>query len=183
MTALPDRRITSALAPRIAGMVFGALLVAACAASPAPPAATQPSTMSSADVSQPPAASAGASQPGAGPSQSGALAGQTDTDWGRIWDTLPPSFPRYPGAKPSEATGPASATLVIPSDVQTATSWMKAALDAGEWVTVIGGPLEDGSMALQSTGAGAGCQVITKIAKVGGVTMMTIQYAAACPFK
>ena len=183
MTALPDRRMPSALP--IAAMLVGALLVAACAASSAPSVAAQPSVTPgpSTELTPTPAASAAASQPGAGASPSGAIAGQTDTDWGRIWDTLPPSFPRYPGAKPTEPTGPASATLVIPSDVQTAASWMKAAMDAGEWVTIISGPLEDGSMTLQSAGVAEGCQVITKIVKVGGVTMMTIQYAAACPFQ
>jgi hypothetical protein len=183
MTALPNRRVASALP--IAGIVLGGLLVAACAASSAPSAATQPSVTPgpSTDVSQPPAPSSGASQPGPGATPSGAPAGQTDTEWGRIWDTLPPSFPRYPGAKPSEPTAPASATVVVPSDVQTATSWMKAALDAGEWATIIGGPLEDGSMALDSVGPADGCQVSTRIAKVGGVTIMTILYGASCPFQ
>jgi hypothetical protein len=164
----------------VTGAIIAALLLAGCASSSVPSAALQPSATASSSVaaSQPPS-----SAPSVGASPSGPAAGQTDTEWGRIWDTLPPSFPRYPGAKPSEPTGPASATLVVPSDVQTATSWMKAAMDAGEWVTIIGGPLEDGSMALQSTGVGEGCQVITKIAKVGGVTIMTIQYAAACPFQ
>lgn len=182
MTAPAERRPDSALA--FAAIVLGALLVAACAASSGPSVATQPpvTPAPSTDVSQPPATSAGASQPGAGASQSGAVAGQTDTDFGRIWDSLPPSFPRYPGAKPSEPTGPASATLVIPGDVQTATSWMKAALDAGEWVTIVGGPLEDGGMALDSAGPGD-CHVNTRIAKLGGVTIMTILYGASCPFQ
>jgi len=188
MTTPADRRANPALA--LAGMALGALLVAACAASPTPSAATQPSGTTqpsvtpgpsltpgpSNEVSQPPATSAAPSQPGP-------VAGQTDTDWGRIWDTLPPSFPRFPGAKPSEPTGPASATVVIPSDVQTATSWMKAALDAGDWATTIGGPLEDGGMALDSVGPADGCQVSTRIAKVGGVTIMTILYGASCPFR
>ena len=178
MSAHPHRRLARPIS--VTGAIIAALLLAGCASSSAPSAAVQPSATPSSSVaaSQPQSAAASV-----GPSQPGPAAGQTDTDWGRIWDTLPPSFPRYPGAKPSEPTGPASATLVVPSDVQTATSWMKAAMDAGEWVTIISGPLEDGSMALQSTGVGEGCQVITKIAKVGGVTLMTIQYAAACPFQ
>jgi hypothetical protein len=165
-------------------MVVGALLVAACAASSGPSAPTQPSLAPGPSLTPPPSSEA-TQRPAtsASASQSGAVAGQTDTDWGRIWDTLPPSFPRYPGAKPSEPTGPASATLVIPSDVQTATSWMKAALDAGEWATIIGGPLEDGSMALDSVGPADNCQVNTRIAKVGGLTIMTILYGASCPFR
>jgi hypothetical protein len=186
MTAHPDRHVKAAharSAHAVAAMIVGALLVAACAATSAPSAATQPSIATqpsatpapSSEVSQAPATSPAASAPGP-------VVGQTDTDFGRIWDSLPPSFPRYPGAKPTEPTGPASATLVIPSDVQTATSWMKAALDAGEWVTIVGGPLEDGSMALESAGTGD-CDANTRIAKVGGVTIMTILYGAACPFQ
>jgi hypothetical protein len=60
---------------------------------------------------------------------------------------------------------------------------MKAALDAGDWATIIGGPLEDGGMALDSVGPADGCQVSTRIAKVGGVTIMTILYGASCPFR
>ena len=57
---------------------------------------------------------------GGSPAQSGAsAAGQTDTEWGRIWDTLPSTFPQIPGAHPAEeaATGPASATLAIEGNV------------------------------------------------------------------
>ena len=43
------------------------------------------------------------------------MPGQTETEWGVIWDTLPADFPVYEGAIPSEesASGPASANLVV----------------------------------------------------------------------
>ena len=153
--------------------------LAGCSASPA----AQPSTSAA-------VATAGATPGSVGPSSaapastkpgSGAVT-QTDTEWGRIWDALPASFPRYPGASPVEATVPASAVLVVPTDVQTATAWMKAALGDGEWATVVAGPLEDGTMVLDSIGAGD-CQLTTRIARVGSTTQMTILYGAGCPFQ
>ena len=107
---------------------------------------------------------------------------QTDTEWGRIWDAIPRSFPVYPGATATTEIGaPASAQFVVPADVATATTWTKSALDATGLRTTVSGPLEDGSVALDSVGP-SGCAAKTTIARTGGVTLLTILYGANCPF-
>jgi hypothetical protein len=107
---------------------------------------------------------------------------QTDTEWGRIWDALPSSFPRYPGSEPASDIGaPASGQFVIPTDVETATVWLKGALDVAGLRTTVSGPLEDGSMRLDSVGPN-GCAVQTTIARTGSITLETVLYGAQCPF-
>jgi hypothetical protein len=107
---------------------------------------------------------------------------QTNTEWGRIWDALPRSFPIYPGSTPTMDVGaPVSGEFVVPTNVATATTWTKAALDATGLRTTVSGPLEDGSMTLDSVGA-AGCAAKTTIARTGSVTIMTVLYGANCPF-
>ena len=107
---------------------------------------------------------------------------QTDTEWGRIWDAIPRSFPVYPGAAATTEIGaPASAQFVVPADVATATTWTKSALDATGLRTTVSGPLEDGSVTLDSVGPN-GCAAETTIARTGGVTLLTILYGAKCPF-
>jgi len=107
---------------------------------------------------------------------------QTDTEWGRIWDAIPRAFPVYPGATATTEIGaPASAQFVVPANVATATTWMKSALDATGLRTTVSGPLEDGSMTLDSVGPN-GCAAQTTIARTGGVTLLTILYGARCPY-
>ena len=110
-------------------------------------------------------------------------ASQTDTAWGRIWDTLPGGFPAIPGSTPTDATdGPASAVLVVQGDAakSIATS-MQAALSAAGFRTEgLSGPLEDGSYVLDTAGAPAGCVVQVTAKPLGGVTTVTIMYGAVC---
>ena len=72
---------------------------------------------SSGAASGAPASPTLAPRPSVPPSITGTppVTSQTDTDWGRIWDTLPSTFPTVSGASPGEetATGPASADLVV----------------------------------------------------------------------
>jgi hypothetical protein len=132
-----------------------------------------------------PAAPSTAASPAASTAPSAAAAGQTDTEWGRIWDTLPNSFPEIPGARPSEeaATAPASATFVIAGDVArlVATALVTQMASAGFPTGGLGTPLEDGSYTLEGAGSTPGCKVQLTIKPMGGETFVTILYGAACP--
>ena len=139
---------------------------------------------STASAAPPPPSTAASSAASTAPSAADA-AGQTDTEWGRIWDTLPSSFPAIPGARPSEeaATGPASATFVIAGDVarQVATALVTLLAGAGFPTEGLGTPLESGAYVLEATGPTAGCKIQMTIEPMGGETLVTILYGAACP--
>jgi hypothetical protein len=113
------------------------------------------------------------------------MAGQTETAWGRIWDSLPTGFPTYPGSAPAEetASGPASAVLAVQgADARTIAGWMQSKLEQATYSTeALSGPLEDGSFVLDSTGPVPGCRVQVSIAPLGGLTTMTVLYGASCP--
>ena len=115
----------------------------------------------------------------------GTATGQTDTEWGRIWDTLPSRFPAIPGARPSEeaATGPASATFVIAGDVsrQVAAALVTLLAGAGFPTEGPGTPLESGAYVLEATGPTAGCKLQVTVGPMGGETLVTILYGADCP--
>jgi hypothetical protein len=115
----------------------------------------------------------------------GAGAGQTDTEWGRIWDTLPNSFPQIPGERPTdEATAdPASARFVIAGDVArlVATALDAQLASSGFPTAGLGAPLEDGSYVLDATGPTPDCKVQVTVSPKGGETFVTILYGAACP--
>ena len=111
---------------RLALVFLIGLTAVGCAApttvSPSPPSATPQAT---------PTLATGTPSVEPSPSASTLLApGVTETDWGAIWDALPPGFPRYPGSNPTETGGgAASATLDAPADVATVTNWYQAALE------------------------------------------------------
>ena len=119
------------------------------------------------------------------PTPTPAPPGQTTTDWGRIWDGVPASFPRRPGSEPTEtAAGPASAVLSVPAGVAEAANWYVTALgSAGYHVAGASGPFEDGSFVVDATGRQAACHVQVTVAKVGTLTVATIMYGASCPFR
>ena len=156
----------------VLALVGVALVIAACGS-------TASSDPASSEL-QPAPSSAGAS-----PAQSGSAAAQTDTEWGRIWDTLPSDFPEIPGARPSEeaATGPASATLVLEGNVArlVATALVDLLAKNGFPTAGAGTPLEDGSYTLDATGSAPGCKVQATVKPMGGETFVTILYGAACP--
>jgi hypothetical protein len=160
--------------------LVAAIAVAACSSNAA---TTSPSRSATPLASPAPAATTASATPSASVGAASA-AGQTDTTWGRIWDSLPGGFPAIPGSTPTEAAaGPASATLVVQGDAAKAiaTSMQTALGVAGFRTEGLSGPLEDGSYVLDSTGTPAGCMVQVTAKPLGGVTTVTIMYGAVCP--
>ena len=144
-----------------AGLIACAMVVAACATT-APPS---PSPAPTSSLLAP-------------------LGGQTATDWGTIWDTIPADFPVYVGAVPSEesAHGPASANLVVDGvDPSAVATWTDSAL-TGAGFTITGGQesMEDGSIALDAVRS-PDCRVLVTSAPLGSLTSITILYGATCP--
>ena len=156
---------------RLLSTVPLALALAACGpAVPTSPAVPAPS--GSPDIS-------GSGGPSVAPG-----AGQTETEWGRIWDDVPTGFPRFPGSTVADdaAPQPASLRLAVPDgDPQAIAAWMQAALEAATYSTEgLSGPFEDGSLVLDSVGDGD-CRIETVVAPLGGMTFVTVRYGAACP--
>jgi hypothetical protein len=163
---------------RVGFVIFSAIGLAACSAS-ASPTPPSPSTTAGPVVSSAPSAARPAAT---GPAST---TSQTDTDWGRIWDTLPSGFPTIAGSTPADeaSVGPASAILVVDGGAAktTATSLQTKLEAAGYTTTALGGPLEDGTYTLDMTGPPTGCMLQVTATPTGGLTTIAIQYGAACP--
>lgn len=167
-------------------VVGAALLVAAVLALGACNGTAQPPGPNGSSAPPPSTQSPPTAAPNPSPGASGSVlpVGQTDSDWGRIWDRLPAAFPVYPGAAPAEAaqTGPVSALLAVPDQAtRTVATWMQAELERlGYRTEALNGPLEDGGFVLDSVGD-AGCRVEVAVAPLGNLTTLTVRYGAACP--
>jgi hypothetical protein len=159
------------------GLVAALAIALAACSSTGSPASPSPSS--------PPAIAATPTTSAPAESNAGSATSQSDTDWGRIWDSLPPGFPTIPGSTPSEeaASGPASATFTINGgSAKTIASALQTQLAAAGYTTVaLGGPLEDGTYTLDMTGQPAGCMLQVRAGPLGGVTTVSILYGATCP--
>ena len=156
---------------------LAACLVAGCGSS-----AATGSSSAGPGASVAPATSAANAAPTASP-----MDGQTDTDWGRIWDWAPDGFPLYAGATASDETdlGPASEVDVVNGAKAAAViAWYEHELQgAGYETDALNGPMEDGSYTLDMTGQPAGCRLEIATAPMGGggVLGITVRYGAGCP--
>ena len=129
--------------------------------------------------------SAGASAEASPAAPSIAVGTQTDTEWGRIWDSVPAGFPRFPGSTIADDASPEPASVRYaiagggdPADIA---SWMQSALETSTFSTqALSGPLEDGSFVLDSVGEGD-CKIRVTVAPMGGLIFVTVLYGAACP--
>lgn len=104
----------------------------------------------------------------------------TVTDWGVILDAVPDDFPRYPGAKDTEADEPVSAALIAEAAADEVAKWYRDALEAAGYDTDLSDPLEDGSRVLDSQTDLPECKVQTTVRPEGGSTMITVLFAAGC---
>ena len=171
------------------------MLLGACAGtrpSAATPSPSTPGTSPSIVASLPPASSSPSPEltpvPGGSTAATPGAASpatQTDTDWGRIWDSLPAWFPVPPDAVPTETgeEGPASASLAAGGSAQSVSSFMQTGLTgAGFSVEGLNGPAEDGSFVLDATGPDSRCKVEIRVRPLSGTTNVVVLYGAGCPF-
>jgi hypothetical protein len=109
----------------------------------------------------------------------------TKTEVGRIWDNLPPSFPRIKGQAPVETGGdPTSGTFAVGGSVDDTVAAMRAALtELGYNVDVASPPLEDGSVVLDAGGGpDPDCRIEVRFTPLSDMIAMAVLYGAACPF-
>ena len=165
-----------------------ALLTVACspAGAPAggestqrPTGSVSPSATLTPSLTAVPGGSAAAASPAASIAQT-----DTNTAVGRIWDSLPPSFPRITGQVPAETgSGPTSGTFAVPGDTATAVAAVQAGLSGLDYHIDVGSPLEDGSVVLDAGGgANPDCRIEVRFTPLSGTTTMAVLYGAACPF-
>lgn len=173
----PRRRAVNPVVPILAPLLV--ILLAACGSSAA-----------TASRSAGPVASDGAIQtpvPG-GPASpivaaSIRLPTTTNTEFGKIFDALPPSFPKLPGEEPADTgSGPTSGSFAANLSVTDARKLIEVALIAQGWTVVVGSPLEDGTVVLEATGAEPACKTEVRLAPTSGTVTMAVLYGASCPF-
>lgn len=178
----------SARRPVLSAATLALLLLGACDAGPsvAPtpgasgPAASEPT----ATATEPAAPSAGVSAGPATPQASDPAVGQTETEFGTIWDGVPEGFPRFRGGRDADDAGadPASDVYVVPGgDAGLITEWLQSAMEDATYSTeALSGPFEDGGYELVSVGSD-GCRIRTTVAPQGEMILVTVLYGAACP--
>jgi hypothetical protein len=163
------------------GSLTLAVLIAACGPGGQTPA---PASSGAASVEPAPTVSESAPSPVTSASASAATVSQTDTEWGRIWDDVPPGFPRFPGSIVADDAipDPVSATFSVANDdTAEIAGWMQGALETATFSTEsLSGPLEDGSFVIESVGEGD-CRLQVTVAPMGGLTFLFVRYGAACP--
>ena len=109
---------------------------------------------------------------------------QTDTDWGRIWDSLPSTFPTVAGSAPASETadrtgigGPGRRRARREGGRHVLETQLSRRLHDRRPV----GTARGRRLRLDMTGAATGCKVRVSTAPTGGLTTLTILYGAGCP--
>ena len=162
-----------------------AVAVAACAA-PASPSAGPTSTGSSATPAAVPSSTPAATPTAlatAAPPVRSSPPSQSDSAWGRLWDALPAGFPVPEGAARAIADEPVSAAFDVATPTDELATLMQAELERANFSTLaLSGPLEDGTIVIDSVGATTtACRVETTMTPRGPMTRLTVRYGAACP--
>ena len=175
----PRRWAARSLVPILA--IALALLGAACNPSATSSPSRSATTPSTAPVPTLTAVPGGPSSPAGSPPAS--LPTTTKTDFGRIWDALPPSFPTLPGQQPADpGTGPTSGSFVLNMTAEDAARAMAAALTNLGWTADVASALEDGTVVLDAGGAREGCATEVRFTPMSGTVVMSVLYGAECPF-
>jgi hypothetical protein len=171
------RLAAGSLLPIVAISIAIAAIVAACGAA----STTQPAGTSAGSASGPSAGPGGDASSAVRPSLTPPTT--TDTEFGTIYDALPPSFPKLLGQKPAETgAGPTSGSFVAKMSVADARKIIEVSMIAQGWTVQVGSPLEDGTVVLEATGGNSGCKTEVRFTPVSGTVMMSVLYGAACPF-
>jgi hypothetical protein len=163
-------------------VVAAAIVVACGTANRASPSAASLATLSAeptAALTPVPGGSAAPSSIAASPPS------QTDTEWGRIWDALPPGFPLPADAAPTQTgeEGPVSGSFAVGDAAPNVATFMQNALKGrGFSIESVEGPSEDGSFTVNAVGADAGCLAQVRIRPLSGTTNLVVLYGASCPF-
>ena len=166
--------MTRAGAIAAAALLLLAGVLAGCDAGDASPSPTGAGT--------PPTAT-----PGTEPSPTAAtgLPGQSESEWGPIWDALPPTLPVPPGAQPTEPqTGAVSAAYLVPvvdGGAQAIAQLYAAAFEDRGLSASVDGPLEDGSFTAWASN-GYGCDTLVTVLPRGEEHLVTVLYGTGCPF-
>ena len=166
--------------PTLLAIAVGlALAAGACGGSP---------TATPSGSAQAPSPPAPTDVPGGGDRTPGPTPGLLPNEaWGAAWDALPPGFPLPAGAKLADpgdpADGPTSGAFVIDGATDDVAAQMQRQLGAAGYSTeALSGPFEDGSLVINSVGPDAACRVQTQVRPLGGTTMITVLFGAACPW-
>ncbi len=107
----------------------------------------------------------------------------TTTEFGKIFDALPASFPKLPDQEPADTiAGPTSGSFVANTTVAAAAAAIRAGLTAQGWTVDVGSPLEDGSVVLEAAGPTSGCKTEVRFTPLSGTVIMSVLYGASCPF-
>jgi len=169
----------------LATVLLLAVASVGCTASTPGAGATAPTRATASPTSAPAATTRPTTAPGAPAGPTVEPPTTTTTAWGRIWDALPPSFPAFPGAEPGTASeGPASAVLSVAKEpAPIAAFYQKALREAGYDIEALAGPMEDGSTTIDAVGADPDCRVQVTMVPRGGLSIVTILFAAACPYR
>lgn len=164
-------------------LALAALLLALAAAACGP--TTTPGTPSDAPsgTTTPPAPT---EVPGGGGTPASSP-GTFETAWGTAWDALPAGFPVPPGAEPATpgdpAEGPVSGAFVVDRPPDEVVALVRDGLGAAGYSTeALGGPYEDGGFVVDLRGEDPACRVQARVRPLGGTTMVSVLYGAACPW-
>jgi hypothetical protein len=155
------------------------LLAAGCGSTPPPPIPSATVT-----TAHSPAAPSLTAVPGA-PSPAATLPATSDTDFGKVWDAVPSSWPKMPGQSEGGVASDASASLVVRGQPVALAGVLAAALEKRGWNVDVGSPLEDGSVVLDATAQPPGCKAQARFspdAPGSDTDTLLIYYGATCPF-